>query len=887
MALDPSDIEDIKNAIKLGIQQGVSASGGAGGGAGTPTAPTGPDMSAQIGAAEQYLAQLQAMEQTDETRMQIAEQLLRIEQLKLKQAMQRSDLTAAELRDLQKAVKLREQELENLKASTAEQKKMLDMLKSYGKDLSAQFQVFNASPLFNASKIWEVGKALFSAKGGAIAFLKSLAGGIIESFINNTIGVLFAIDEARSAFQKATGATREYANVVMEAYDEQAIYTVGIEETTAAFQDLFVGASSFNQMSMETQKQVGKTVAMLEGFGIATSEAAAGFETLVRVMGQSGREAEGTLRELTAMALDFGVAPAQMISDFAQVSPQLAKLGRDGEKAFKNLARVSKITGMEIGKLLELVNKFDTFEGAADTAGQLNAALGGNFVNAMDLMTETDPVGRFEMIRGALDDAGLAFDDMDYYQRQFYANALTGGDVGQLALMMSGNLGELGDQVNMNSSDYEELAERQASMATLMEKFQSIIAALTPKLIPLLDKFHEWLDAVISQEGALEELEKEVMKFLQPLFDLKDLIKGLIDNWYWWVAGYAALKLAIWLTTSALSSQMLAQRAANMQQMIAARGHYKQLAQMKAAVPMTLALGAAILMMGLGFAAAAWGASKLATAMKGMGFFEWAGFAIICVALGAGIFFLAKMMLAATVPTTGFATAMIGLGFAIMLVGLGVAIAALGLMALVLAIGEAGAGPLAAFAFAMLGVAAAIYAINLSLIALANPAALLGMAAFKGLIIVMASALGILMVILGLIMRPLTQMLSKMTDLADLGMSDLGSGFQEIATAIGSISLIKLFALNKMLKSTKDALTAAKKAGYGLGMGQGGAEAPASNQGGAVTRRVNSVREHAQAATGQRITIPITLNVDGRQFADALIEVQGQEAVQVLRGRGP
>ena len=108
-------------------------------------------------------------------------------------------------------------------------------------------------------------------------------------------------------------------------------------------------------------------------------------------------------------------------------------------------------------------------------------------------------------------------------------------------------------------------------------------------------------------------------------------------------------------------------------------------------------------------------------------------------------------MLGATVPATGFATAMIGLGFAIMLVGLGIAIAALGLMALVLAIGEAGAGPLLSFAVAMLAVGAAIYAINLSLMALANPLALAGMVAFKGLVIVMSTALGILAVILGII----------------------------------------------------------------------------------------------------------------------------------------
>ena len=47
-------------------------------------------------------------------------------------------------------------------------------------------------------------------------------------------------------------------------------------------------------------------------------------------------------------------------------------------------------------KDVEETNKFDTFEGAADQAGKLNAALGGNFVNAMDLMMATNPAERLE-----------------------------------------------------------------------------------------------------------------------------------------------------------------------------------------------------------------------------------------------------------------------------------------------------------------------------------------------------------------------------------------------------------------------------------------------------------------------------------------------------------
>ena len=104
------------------------------------------------------------------------------------------------------------------------------------------------------------------------------------------------------------------------------------------------------------------------------------------MMGQSCMQAKQTSQALVAYAKDLGVSPKMMAEGYAKLSTQLAKLGKDGVRAFKDLARVQKITGMEMEKVLKLINEFDTFDDAATMAGKLNAALGGNFVNAMDMM---------------------------------------------------------------------------------------------------------------------------------------------------------------------------------------------------------------------------------------------------------------------------------------------------------------------------------------------------------------------------------------------------------------------------------------------------------------------------------------------------------------------
>ena len=181
------------------------------------------------------------------------------------------------------------------------------------------------------------------------------------------------------------------------------------------------------------------------------------------MMGMGASDAATFQEEIAATAQALGRSPQELSAQFAQMGPQLAKFGLQGGKTFKELARLSKITGMEMGKILAVTNKFDTFEGAATQAGQLNAALGGNFVNAMDLMMATDPAERFEMIRDAILDTGLSFDTMSYYQKQFYTNALGLSEVGDLALMLSGNTDLMTDAGNKSAASYEEQAKKSAS----------------------------------------------------------------------------------------------------------------------------------------------------------------------------------------------------------------------------------------------------------------------------------------------------------------------------------------------------------------------------------------------------------------------------------------
>ena len=890
MALDPSDIADIKRAIQEGIAAGVAgaAGGGGGGGPGTPAPGGAPPMPSgtitddDIRKIEVYQQRLLQLKQTEEVRIQVQAQEVKIAEKRLAQALQSGTATAEELQILQDIVKAEKEKLERIKTANAEREKSLNILKNIGKEVAGSLQIYQQHPLFNAQKIAEVGKAFLNAGvKGVVPFISSLATGIVSAFVNNIIGLLFEMDEAESTFKRATGASAAMAREMSNLYERNRLNTVGLKESREAFTELYTGMSSFTMISAEARAEVSDMVVVLARQGVALKDASASLETFTKMMGQTAEEAARSLSEISALAVDLGVAPAQLAADFAKIGPELAKLGADGEKAFKDLARASKNTGLEMSKLLQITNKFDTFEGAATQAGQLNAALGGNFVNAMDLMTETDPVARFEMLRGSIEDAGLSFDDMSYYQRQFFANALGLSDVGDLALMLSGDMSALGDQVGMTSADYEAQAERTQQLATLTDKFKAIIAELTPTLLPVLDKLHEWTDNLLQNDDAINKLKADVELFLKPFKTIGDILGHLIRNWPVYLGILVTYKVLMMGLTAVINAKALAERAAGLSTNLAQTASIRQLATMKRAVPVFLAMGAAVLMVGAGFALAAIGAGFLAQSLKGLSGGEMAVLIVILVLLGVGVYLLAKFMLAATIPTGAFATAMMGLGFAIMLVGIGIAIAAYGFSLLVTAIGEAGAGPLLAFAVALYAMAAALGAFNLALIALANPLALAGMTAFGAMMKIAAVALGVLAVILGIIMIPMKQMLIAINELAQTDIGPMASGFERIASAIGQMGIIKLFALRKMLQASEEALKAAEAAGYGVAMRPAGGTAPAAE----TRARGGGGGGGATNQTKQRITIPITLQVNDRQFGEAVIEVVDGAGYEAATGR--
>ena len=636
---------------------------------------------------------------------------------------QRLRLYEAELQELKKrhevdksTVENYEEEIRRLETKIAKQKlsvekaeefhttiqDSIDAAKSMGSAIGAAGQVFQSNFTKHAGEFVKI------FQGGTLAagqLMKTMATGLGTAAINNMAGLVVQLVDMESGFRKATGASAGMARSVTEVYEATRLYGVSAQEASAATQALFTTFTDFTMLGSANQEMLAGTAAVLGELGVANADFAKGIQISTKALGMSTAAAEYTQRELVTFAKDLGVAPQQMAADFANAGDMMAKMGDQGVQAFKDLAHVSKITGMEVQKLLNITNKFDTFEGAAEQAGKLNAALGGNFVNAMDLMMETDPAARFNMIRDSILDAGLSFDDMSYYQKNFYKDALGLSDVGDLAMMLSGNMDNLGGTTNQTADDLIALKQNAAAVQSVQEQFNAAIAASVPVLTPMMNLLKSILNLFAEYTWMMPLLITGVTTYTVAMKALAfwNAVGAVAQAGF----GKAALATSIAMGVLAVAAGLLywtffVRKSSPtfyfglglLTGLMRSFGNSVRNAGRKLvkAAPAFMAIGTGVALMGAGMGFAAQGVADLAAAFTGLG--ENAGYA----ALGIGLLmapFIAFIALAAALVTgpqavvaAGIVAFIVDVGAGAMMLGLGMMFAAKGFAEFVTALGS-------------------------------------------------------------------------------------------------------------------------------------------------------------------------------------------------------
>lgn len=839
--------------------------------------------------------------------------------------------------EIDKKLVANKKDLEASDKLVASAEQLLTEMKAAG-ELAGQFAQKFRTPDQRVTKfrgkVTELGGQLKTAFDGgvysALNFADVVGGQLWDVMIDNMASLVLEVYDAENAFRKATGANQEFARGMTETYKATRELGVSMKDAAAAHESLFRVTTDFTMMSKAERAELGQNAAMLQKYGISHQDFATGAQVSIKALGQTASEAGSTARELNAFAQDIGVPPAKIAADYANAGGVLGKFGKDGVQAFKDLSAVSKITGMDLQKLFDLTSKFDTFEGAADQAGKLNAALGGNFVNAMDLMMETDPAERFKQIRGAITDAGLSFDDMSYYQKNFYKDALGLQDVGELANMLSGDMSSLEKQTGKTSAAYAEQATQAKSLASLQEQWNMLVQEMVPILTPVIELLRNvmhwfgentwalkglvyafmaykaiqvasWILSKFSNKTKEDEVQKtqDLAEATSELAkaQFKQAIAQQLANGKMGAAVAAASALAYIFFEKSYASNFI-EGVIKFGQAFNAMGDSLGgiLKAFSKNAKGALAFGAAMLMMGAGVGMAALGIAELARAFGDAG--DNAGMAVLAiVVLGATMIGLASAITTFAVGTGGVGVAaVLAFGLAFLMLGAGVALAALGFKTFVevaqeltfetiikLSLGIVTLGiALQAFASPLLTLAA------YNMVALAGGLTLLGVSfmvleeSHLGLIL-MVGSFGLLQTMVEAIIIPFKILESIFATLGDpVKLMAIGEGFGEIAQEIANLPAGKTMLLTSTLGKASAAAHAINTVGGGEVYAQKVVEAlntkGAPGAAGAAGAAGASGAGTTTAPRKQELTV--NLNLAGKTIDTKVIEIINDKIIR-------
>lgn len=153
----------------------------------------------------------------------------------------------------------------------------------------------------------------------------------------------------------------------------------------------------------------------------------------------------------------FGYNAQMIVGDIIKMTQNIDVFGFRSGDEFAKIASRAKDLHMTIADLQGAMGKFDTFESAAQTVGQLNAALGTN-LDAFELMTlkYEDPALMLEKLREGLLSTGKSFDEIPITYKRMVTQQL-GITMEGLRGLMDGNVRSLDEMTAQQEAARDKL----------------------------------------------------------------------------------------------------------------------------------------------------------------------------------------------------------------------------------------------------------------------------------------------------------------------------------------------------------------------------------------------------------------------------------------------
>ena len=491
------------------------------------------------------------------------------------------------------------------------------------------------------------------------------------------VGLQF--DELSKSVQVQTGLGTQSAEVSKQMVVEGAALGMTLEDANAAQVSLNDGFKEFGLLGRDAQLALSNQVVEMERLGVSSEASARAMDLFRFSMGGTTDSTKDLLPELDALAVGLGLPTGQVIDDFNTLGPQLARFGGDARGKFKALATQARSLGLNIQDAFNIAESLDTFEGAADMAGKLNAQLGLQ-LNSTQLLT-ADHEGRIALMRQEFSERGKNFSTMHRREQQAVAEML-GVDVDVASKLF-------GDPMKFDEIDTKRAAaaERSKQLTTAQQKLtaagERFMIAIEPMATMVMD-FAVGLAEVVSTMAPFLFYAGLVVSSILSIGAAIAFWASMKALWFAWSNKeliQSSLKIIMNKAVGESNEKLKDTEERLAESSDDSGGAFKRLAEnAKDLAKPLLALGAAALMIGGGIYFAAIGVAELVQAFAGL------GPAATSAAIGIGLLiipFTAFMAVAAIAVYTGVGPAVAGVLLAIgggaLALGFGIGLAAAGM----------------------------------------------------------------------------------------------------------------------------------------------------------------------------------------------------------------
>jgi hypothetical protein len=285
------------------------------------------------------------------------------------------------------------------------------------------------------------------------------------------------MDSLNAAYARSTGLvtqnvqqTRFWSNELQDAHFATTKLYASMEEINTARTALATSSSRYVDMSSRERQALDSLGIMLDKAGYGIQMLSQNFDTYTIGLGMTVGQTEAFTRSVISMSQQIGITSSQLGRDFPAALKVAIQYTGQETRVLRGLMEQAKATGLEMSKLTSIVAQYDTFEGAGEAVGRLNAILGGPYLNAIQMVYATEDQ-RLQLLRQSVAASGRQFATLEKYEQKAIMAAAGINDI-NTALQLFGGGGAAFERQIRQQEELEEMARRATPV------FQQITSSL-------------------------------------------------------------------------------------------------------------------------------------------------------------------------------------------------------------------------------------------------------------------------------------------------------------------------------------------------------------------------------------------------------------------------